>query len=60
MLFAKFTTICAATNCSLGIVNCFYEKIKLLTIDPFLIADGCCMTVYATANVPSKVASQNA
>ena len=59
MLFAKFATICAATNSSLGIVNCFFDNLDLLIINPCLVPDDCLMTAYATAHVPSKLASLN-
>ena len=57
MLFAKFTTICAATNSILGIINYFFDNLDLLATNSCLVPDGCCMTAYATAHVPSKFAS---
>ena len=57
MLFAKFATICAATNSSLGIVNCFFDNFDLLGINPFLFPHGCLMTAYNTGLVQSKLAS---
>ena len=51
MLFAKFTTICAATNSILGIINYFFDNLDLLA------TNSCCMTAYATAHIPSKLAS---
>ena len=59
MLLAKFATICAATNSSLGIVNYFFDNLDLLAINPCLVPDGCRMPAYATAHVPSKLASPN-
>ena len=59
MLFVKFATICAAANSSLGIINCFFENLDLLAINPCLVSDVCRMTAYATAHVPSKLASPN-
>ena len=59
MLFAKFATICAASNPSTDIVNCFFDNFDLLAINPYLVIDGCRMTAYATAHVPSKLTSPN-
>ena len=59
MLLAKFSAICTATNSSLGIVDCFFDNLDLLEINPLLLPDGCFMTAYATAHVPSKLASPN-
>ena len=59
MLSAKFATICAATNCNLRIVNCFFDNLYLLAINPCLIPDDCCMTAYAPSHVPSKLMSPN-
>ena len=59
MLFAKSATICAATNFSFGIVNCFFENLNLLAVNTCLVPDGCRMTAYATTHVPVKLASRN-
>ena len=59
MLFAKCADIYVATNSSLDIVNCFFDNLDLLAINPCLVPDGCRMTAYATAHVPSKLASPN-
>ena len=59
MLSVKYATIYAATNSSLGIVNCFFDNLDLLKINPCLIPDGCCMAAYATAHAPSNLASPN-
>ena len=59
MLFGKFATICADINYSLGIVNCFFDNLDLLAINPCLVPDGCCMTAHATVHVPNKLASPN-
>ena len=59
MLFAKFTTICAATNSSVGIVNCFFDNLDLLAVSPCLVTDAYRMTACATAHVPSKFPSSN-
>ena len=44
MLFAKFAIISAATNSSLGIVNCFFDNVYLPAIVPYLVPDDCRMT----------------
>ena len=59
MLFAKFSTICAATNYSLGIANCFFDNLDLLATNPCLVPDGCHMNAYTTAHVASNLASPN-
>ena len=59
MLFAKFATICAGTNSSLVIVNCFFGNLDLLTINPCLVPDDCLITAYGTAHIPSKLAFLN-
>ena len=59
MLFAKFAIISAATNSSLGIVNCFFDNVDLPAIVPYLVPDDCHMTAYATAHAPSKFVSPN-
>ena len=59
MLSAKFATFCTATNSSLSIVNFFFDNLVLLTINSCSVLDGCRMTAYGTAYVPSKFASQN-
>lgn len=53
MLSAKFGTIFVATNSSFGINNCFFDHLGLLAINPCLVPDGCHMTSYSTAHVPS-------
>ena len=57
MLCAKFAAISATTNSSLGIINCFFNNLDLLAINPCLIPNGCSMTAYPSAHVPSKPAS---
>ena len=57
MLYAKFATICATTDSSLGISNCFFGYLDLVAIDPCLVPDDCRITIYATAHVPSKLSS---
>ena len=54
MFSARFATIWAAANSSLGIVICFFDSLDLLAINLCLIPDSCCITAYATAHVPSK------
>ena len=51
MLSAKFATICAASDSSLFIVNCFFDNLDLLAINTCLIPDGCHMAAHATAYV---------
>ena len=53
----KFATICTATNSSLRSFNCFFDNLDLLSVNPCLIQNGCCMTAYATADVPNNLAS---
>ena len=46
MCFAKFATICATTESSLGITNCFFDNPDLLPINPcsrWLSCDCICM-----------------
>ena len=52
MLSAKFATIFSAINSNLDIVHCF-DNLNLLAINPCLVPDGCHMTSYSTAHVPS-------
>ena len=59
MSSAKFSTVCAATNSSLGIVNWYFDNLYLLSNNPCLIPAGCCMTAYAAAYVLRKLASRN-
>ena len=53
MLFAKFATICTATNYSLEIINRFFDNLDLLQINLCLVPDGCRLTPHATAHVSS-------
>ena len=59
MLSSKLATICAVTNFGLAIVNCFFHNLDFLAINSCLVPDACCMTAYATAHLPSKLAPPN-
>ena len=47
------------TNTGLGFFEYFFDNLDLLVINPCLIPDGFGITTYATAHVPSKLASPN-
>ena len=42
-----------------SIVIFFFEKPDFLVITSYLVREGCWITAYATANIPSKLASKN-